>query len=432
MKKLLTIILVACAVGAQAQQQMSLAQAQEYALSNNLTLRNTNLDLEKAKRKVWETAADGMPQIAATGSYQHMLSKLPELDLSGGAGGEAGKVTLGVLNTYTAGGTINQLIFNGSYIVGLQAAKTYRNFAELGVEKSIIEIRASVAQSYYMCLVSSYSHVILQENLGLLEKTVKEMRAMKEQGLIDRTSLDQLEVSYNLLAAQCNSAGRQVKNTRDMLKYIIGMPMSEPIELTDQLESILSEVSADYLNLTDYSQDQHIDTRLAQMDVKVNQLLLKLEKSAYLPTIGAQLGLSHNFTMPEFSFQSATTTYFGASVSLPIFTSGKTHSKVQQARITLNQSKNKEALARQSLDLEFQGASDAFQLAWDNFEVQKRNLKLAARVLEDMKKSITVGMKSSTELIQANNSYLEAVGGMISSELNLLNSKTRIDKILSK
>lgn len=426
MKKLLLLLLAVQPLVLTAQ-QMSLEQAQQYALSNNLTVRNTHIDLEKAKLKIWETTADGLPQLSAGGTYQYQITSIPEIEFQPGQ-----KVALGVANSVNASAALNQLIFNGSYIVGLQAAKVYRNFAELGIEKSIIEIRAAVAQSYYVCLLASETTRILQENLALLGKTLTELRAMKEQGLIDRTSLDQIEVTHNQLLAQYNSANRQIKNSRDVLKYIIGMPMNEPIELTDRLDVIIDEIPSSYLTLESYNQDENIDIKLAVMDVTLENMMLKLAKSAYLPSIGAQLGIQHNFTMPQFSFQNATTAYLGVNLNVPLFTSGKTRSKIQQARLTVEQSKNKEKLARQSLDLNFQQACDAFQLAWDNYNVQQKNVTLAARVLNDMKKSISAGMKSSTELIQSNNSYLDAVRILITSELDLLNSKTNIDKILNK
>ncbi|CDN31226.1 Outer membrane efflux protein precursor [Mucinivorans hirudinis] len=422
----LTFIAVLCTLSSQAQLRLSLTEAQDYAVSNNLTVRNTLIDYDKALSKVWETTAQGLPQLSASGNYQHLLTSIPEINF-----GEQ-KVKLGLANTFNASGALNQLIFNGSYIVGLQSAKAYKDFAKLGVEKATIEIRAAVAQTYYLCLVTAETRAILHENLTLIEKTLGEMQAMKQQGMVDRTSVDQIEVAYNQLFAQLNSVERQVKNTQDMLKNLIGMPLTQPIELGENLVAIVGAVSDDYLSLTDYKQDENIGIKMAAMDVTLSGLLLKLAQSAYLPTIGAQLGLQHNFTMPEFSFQNATTAYVGASVQVPIFTSGQTAAKVKQARMSLQQSKNKEQQARQDLDLSFQQSLDGFQLAWDVYEVQKKNLALASRVLSDMKKSITVGMKSSTELIQANNSYLEAASGMVTAEFNLLKSKIELDKILSK
>lgn len=426
-KTTLTLLLAAITLCSQAQHRLSLTEAQEYAISNNLTVRNTNLDLEKAERKIWETAAEGLPQLSASGTYQLQITKIPELMFQPGQ-----SVKLGLPNTFNASASLTQLIFNGSYLVGLRAAKTYKHFAELGVEKSVIEIRAAVAECYYLALLADESTSILSENLQQIQKTFNELRAMKEQGLIDRTSLDQIEVNYNQVLAQFNASQRQIKNTLDMLKYIIGMPLTEQVELSDDLVTIVQRVSPDYLRLDGYNQNENIDIKMSAMGVTLSELSLSLAKTAYMPTLAAQLGLQHNFTMPEFSFQNATTSYLGVALNVPLFTSGKTRAKVQQAKIELEQSKNKDLLARQELDLAFQSTMSAFQLAWDNYEVQKKNLALASRVLSDMKKSITVGMKSSTELIQANTSYLQAASGMLTSEFELLKAKIDLDKILSR
>lgn len=427
MKNLATVVALTLLTINLKAQTLSLAEAQQYAISNNLTVRNTNIDLQKAKQKIWETTAEGLPQLSAASAYQYQITPIPQIEFSPGQ-----SVSLGVANNFNASAAINQLIFNGSYLVGLQAAKIYRNFAELGVEKSITEIRAAVSQSYYVCLLASETSTILDENLALLGKTLNEMRALREQGFADRTSVDQIEVSYNQLSAQCNSASRQIKNSRDMLKYIIGMPMSEQIVLTDSLSGILDRVSSEYLTIKDYDQDGNIDIKLALMAVTLEGMKLKLAKSAYMPTLGAQVGIQHNFTMPQFSFQNATTSYVGVNLGVPIFTSGRTRSQVKQAQMSVEQSRNSEMLARQSLDLEFQQAQDAFELAWDTYGVHQKNVRLASRVLSDMKRSISVGMKSSTDLIQANNSYLVAVRELVAAEFELLNSKIRLDKILGR
>lgn len=428
MKNLIVLFLLTFSIDVcgQGRTFLSLAEAIDYAMGHNLTLLNAQIDVEKSNKKIWETTASGLPQISLSGQWQHTITDIPEISFMPGQ-----TATLGVRNNLTAGGKLEQLIFNGSYLVGVQSSKLYRSLATLGVEKGEIEIGASVSQAYYVSLLSRESVVIINENIVLLNKTLNEMRKTNAQGFIDRTSVDRIEVAYNQLLAQRNSLDRQVVNSLDLLKYLIGMELSEQVELTDHLTDILSTIPTFYYDLNYYNPDLHIDIRMAEIQVEVSNQIKKLYQSEWLPSLGAQLVYQHNFTLPDFSFQRAANAYLGVGLNVPIFKSGATRAKVNQAKLAIQQSINTEKLKRLELDLEFNNAHSEFQLSWDNFTLQRQNMALAAKVLRDTQISLNQGVSSSNDLVQSNNSYLEAVRSYLSSQLNLLNSKLRLDKVLS-
>lgn len=421
------LLLLPISVFGQSAIPLSLNDAKDYANGHNLTLANAQLDIEKAQKKIWETTASGLPQLSASAQWQYTITDIPTIEMAPGQ-----SISVGVRNNLNASASLDQLIFNGSYIVGLRASKVYKSLATLGAEKGRIEIEAAVSQAYYLALLSDESDKILTQNIDLIEKTLNEMKKMNEQGFVDRTSVDRIEVAYNQLLAQSNSIKRQVKTTRDMIKFLIGMPMENKILLTDNLIDIIEQIPQSYLHLDGFDADVHIDVQLAQTDVKVSELTKKLYQSEWMPSLGAKLMFSHNFIMPQLSFQKASNAYLGVGLNVPIFASGGTKAKVDQAKLALQQSINKELLARQQLDLEFQNANNEFKLSWDNFTLQKQNTALAGKVLNDTKKSLREGVSSSNDLIQANNSYLEAVVSYLQSQLNLLNAKVRLDKVLSK
>ena len=199
----------------------SLEEAKEYALKNSYILKNSNADVLAAKKKVWETTAQGLPQVDASGSYTYML-KIPSAleqfanlgSLIGndeeGEGSENGSTinTDDIRYTATMDIKVTQLIFSGPYLVGLQASKTYRNISELMKTKNTHDVLESVTNSYVLVLVAEENKKILQTTLKNLKLTLQEVKAMYKEGFVEDTEVDQLcswSVCKNCSIRSCRS-----------------------------------------------------------------------------------------------------------------------------------------------------------------------------------------------------------------------------------
>ena len=415
-------------IGIQAQDTLSLSihQSVEYAMSHNLTLRNARLDMDIADKKILETLASGLPQIDGNLNLQHTISEIPTIDFDGQ------KVTLGVKNNVVGTGQLGQLIFSGSYIVGLQASKVYKSLSQVSAEQSEIDVRQNVIQGYYTVLLAVQQTEILRENLSLTESTLKEVRKMYEQGLVEKTSVKQIEVSRNLLQTEYLSASRQCELTLRLLKYTMGMPLETPVRLTDHLDLALAAIPAEYLSDPEFDPKGHVSFRAMEVQTRLAKLQLKLEQSAYLPSIQGSLTYQYNFTLPEFSFVTPQTWMAGATLSIPLFSSGLRKSKVSQMKIALEKAKNNQDLALQGLLLEFEQSHEAFITSYERYNIQKENIATAKEVLDNYHRKYVLGVSTSTELTQANNDYLTVVSSFLSTEIELLNKKVSLDKVLSK
>src|SRR6478609_9183757 len=104
---------------------LSLDQAVSYALEHNYGIVNAGRDIKIAEKQKWETIAMGLPQINAGLDYLHNFELMRQGITGGGVfGGEPGQIitfAFGTDNTMNAHATVNQLLFDGSYIVALQA-----------------------------------------------------------------------------------------------------------------------------------------------------------------------------------------------------------------------------------------------------------------------------------------------------------------------
>ncbi|MGE4567639.1 MAG: TolC family protein [Bacteroidales bacterium] len=427
MRTMITFFLALCTLSfpalAQSVSRLSLTQAQEYAVSHNYLRRNALLDIESANSKVWETTASGLPQISAQMDFRHNVTSLPTIEF-----GDQ-KISTGVKNNLSGNVTLSQLVFSGSYIVGLQASRTYKAISELALEKSDIELSAQTAETYFLVQVANRQYALLSENLTLIEKLLAEARASYQQGLVQGSDVMQLEVNRSLLETECRQASRQASTTLQLLKFVIGMELSDSLILTDPIDALMQTVTPAYLAIERIDPESQIDVKISDIEQKSAQLLLKLKKTEYLPTLSGFVDYQRAFTLPEFAFAKPNTVLAGLSLQMPLFSSGLRNARVRQARNELQKSIHlRDQTVRQTL-LTFTRHHDAFHQSYEAWMSQQQNLRVSRKIFDEYSIRYSEGMASSMELTQANNSYLQAVGALIKAQLDLFNAKVGIDKM---
>jgi len=402
---------------------LTLSQAQEIAMQNSLSIKDASYDLESAKKKIWETTAIGLPQADAKYGFTYNPGSLPMAPF--GKNGEM--IALGEKTTSNITGTVSQLIFSGSYIVGLQASKTYRLIVEQSLAKTQIDTRSAVAQTYYLILLTSQTGEVLKGNLENLNKSLNDTQKMFEKGFTEETSVDQLKIAVNDLNLSLTTVQRQEQVARRLLNFQMGTSMDEPVELSDKLENIVLAINRDKIVETPFVLEKNMDYNISLTNIKAKKLQYRLEQVSYLPTISGFYQYYKNFKEPLLSFSS--TNLVGLNISLPIFSSGQRYSKVQQAKINLSKAENAREQVARALTMEYLQARDDFNTAWEKYLNSKSSLTLSQKVFKDITIKYTNGMASSMDLTQANDKLLQTVNNMYSVEFDLLNAKLRLDKV---
>ncbi len=411
--------------------EISLAEAQKLAIEKNFSHLNAKLDLEIAKKKVWETTATGLPQINAGVDLSIILNELPTLSIPGPPGPDGQptemNIEVGEKANATFSVTASQLVFSGPYIVGLQASKAYKNLSENALAKSEEDIKYNVASAYYTALLLEETKGILDSSVNNLQKLYSDSEAMLKTGFIDQTARDQIKVSLSLLESSNNETSRQVQSAINLLKFHLGIDINSEILLSDELETFTSTLSPTLNQTSSINTDNNTDLRIMANQVELSELQLKLEKSNFLPTISAFATYQRLAKQPVVNFTPEALA--GASLSLPIFSSGMRRSKVQQAKLELLKSTNSFSQVQQSLELEFANAKAQYLTAWDKYQSQKENKDLASRVYKNYQVQYSKGVASQRDVIEANDKYLQAVGNYIGATVELLNAKLMLDKI---
>ncbi len=435
------------------EQSFSLKEAQEFALQHSYAMRNASIDLDLAKKKIWETTAIGLPQVNASIEYSNMLeiptTLLPDFitpsivavneNLFGLSPTQPLPETqffpaqFGTKHNMNIGGTVSQLVFSGEYIVGLQASRTYYDVAKKSQEKSAVDTRELVTQSYYQVLVTREAARITRNQLSTLEKLVYEAKEAEKNGLIEDITLKQMEINLDQLRNGVNSVERGVEVTERLLKFQMGLDVNAPLNLEDSLGSFMPQLNRELIPNGNFSPVNHIDYKLFETQEKLQYLGLRREQSTYLPTLAAFYTYQKNAMRSEFDiFEGGKdwypTSIVGLNLSIPIFSSGMRYFKVQQAKLNLLKMRTTKEQIGQGLILAAETARLTYNNAVETYLTDSRNKELSSSIYEKSLKKFREGLITSTELTTIQNQYLSSLNSYYGSVYKLLEAKIKYDK----
>ena len=442
MKKSLIItltLLISVVSTAQQSISLSLDQAIDYALKNSYTALNANRDINAAKLKKWETTTIGLPQVSATIDYQNWIKQQVSLipaEFFGGVEGEFAEVAFGTKQNMTATATLNQLIFDGSYIVGLQSAKVYLQISENAKEKTELGIREAVINAYGNVLMSEESVEILQNNLASLQKTLNETTEIYKNGLNEEEDVEQLKITLASVKSNLSRTKKLNKIAYQMLNITLGIDINTNLILTNKLSELAQESSVFNFNSENFNIEDHIDYKIAKNTEKSNELLVKLEQSKALPTLSSFINFGYSGFGQDFNFLKSEQKWFdssmlGVSLNVPIFSSFARNSRTQQAKIELDKAKTDLTQIQQNLLLKLASAKTDYNYNIEELETSKQNLALAKRIENKQQIKFFEGISSSFELAEAQRQLYQMQQNYLQAMLNVIASKATLDNALN-
>ncbi len=412
----------------------TLEQAISFALDSNYTAINARRDIAIAIKKKWETTASGLPQLDANITYLNNLKQpvtlIPD-DITGGDPGSFVPVTFGTKENALAVATLNQLIFDGSYLVGLQAAKTFLNYSENSEEKVQLEVRRGVINAYGSVLLSEELISIFELNKTNLEKNLIETRAIYENGFIEEESVEQLEITMLNIITQLKNSRRTLVIAQQMLNLAIGIDVASDVLLLDTLDDLTQKnINIGFLEETINIED-NIDFKIAYNLTEQRVLEIKLEKSFTIPNLTAFVNYGTQANSEKFSFLQGDQKWFqystlGVSMNIPIISSGLKSARTQQAKIALDKAETNLTETYQRVLLEINTSKNNYWFAIENYNDTKKNLELSERVEKKNQIKFIEGLATSfdlrlaqIQLYSAQQSYFEAMLRVITTKADL-------------
>ncbi len=460
MKNLIVIILLSVLtlfnLSSVGQEGLTLEQAQTYGVQNAYSVQSALLDLKKVEQQVKETTAIGLPQINAEGSFQNFIDipvqVIPDFISPTVFGtliqtgvlpsdtdqpeAEFVEAQFGTEFTASFGLTATQLLYDGSYLIGLKAVRGVRELTSVQIEKSEEEIKVQIADSYHLCLAAEENVKILEESFGVLDKTLSDTKVLYENGFVEQQDVEQLELSIKGLNNQIQNAKNQRTIAYELLKFQMGLPQETDITLTSDIETLVNNAVTSGLTNSDFSVEQDVDYRLALNNRNLQELQVKNQKAAYQPSLAAFFNYQTNAQRNEFNFFESgqewfPTTVWGLNLNIPIFSSGMRKSRVQQAKIEIERADLFIKQAKEGAAMEIKSTRNDMTFAIDNYQTSLESRDLSKRIYDKTQIKYNEGISSSFELTQAKNQYLETQGQYVSAVLNLLNSANALNKALN-
>lgn len=425
---------------AQAQQTFSLKEAVAYAVKNHTNVKNAQIDVQSAAARVQEIKAVGLPQVNGSIGYTNNLIIqrvfIPARTFDPNAKeGDVIAAEFGVRNSGNAGVSLSQLLFDGSYLLGLKAADVYKELSQKTLVQTKQQVAENVIKAYYSILVNEERLKLLDLNIGRLDSTFKQTQAMNQQGFVEKLDVQRLEVQRNNLAIEVKNVARLQELGYLFLKFQMGLRQDEAIRLTDKMADVdlnafvpESQTPFTYADRIEYSILQTQD-RLAQLDARNI-------KAGYLPRVLLTGSYGFSTGRPAFTdlitkpwFDAAT---IGFSIQVPIFDGFAKKYKLVQSENTLRKLKESKSYLESSIDLQIQQGQITLKNAYETLQEQKLNMELAKEVVRVSKIKYEQGVGSNIELINAEIAYKEAQTNYFTTLYNVLVAKVDLDKAKGK
>ena len=436
-KTVVLFSMLCCAFMGQAQEKFTLASAQEYALDHAYGVQIAELEIQRARQIYLQNLAIGLPQASASGQYIYNV-ELGALVTDFNGDGVLDELVFGTDYQAQGGLVVNQLIFDGSYVVALMAAKVLKESAEIGMEQSQAELKREVAKAYHLALLSEESVAVLKANKGYLADLASEMQKMNEAGLVSKTDADQMMLNYNNIDNALRYSEGQAQVAKMLLKLQMGFPVQQELLLGDKMEDlVVNAAAASTLTTIGFDPTKSVDYLGMANQVEGAKLQVLNKQLAYLPSIGVSYQNNIQYMSSEANiFGNAAvdipSSLVAGSISVPLFSSGNGRAQVQEAKIQRAQAMIGLQQLEEGLIMQHGALVNEFHQGIANFLAQKENVALAQRIRDQRRKEYDAGLASSMELTQTETQYQEALQAMFMAAQNALDKKSELEYLMTK
>lgn len=455
MKTRLIIVLCFFALGAQAQSSYSVQDCIDYALKNQASIAKQKLEEDIQKEVNKEVTALTRPQISATGSFQYLFV-VPKQRSDAGAFSFGDALSYYVIDSarlaanppaptpeynefqfglpLSVGATVQvqQILFDPSIVVGLEARASLNKLAKLNTKRSEEELKINISKAYYNCVIANKRKDLLSENILLISKMETMTQKLYDAGFAEKIDVMRLTVQKNNLLTEKTKIDNLIEVSYYLLKFQMGMPLSNGISLRDRLNN--ESIKGDLLlsNATDYN--QRTEMQLLKTGIELNQLDYKRYNKSWLPTVAGIGSFGYNtqtkrlkevFTLPYFP-----TGAIGLSVNMPIYGGGQRKAKMRQAELKIQQNEFDIKNFRQVMDFEVSNARTALRNSILSLDNQKANITLAEKVYDIAQKKYKEGLGTNIEIIQAQTSLKESQTNYFNSLYDAMIAKIDLRKAL--
>ena len=400
---------------------LSLAEAQDYAVETNRSLRNASLAVQKAYAQRWQTIASMLPQVDMSWSFTSMLGY--EMNFGGMPIAMNDNGTLGV--TASVG-------INGQAIVGALLNNVAIDMQKLNLQQSEDNLRANIKTSYASVLVLQNVVKLLESSLANIERMAEMTQRSVDVGAAEQTTADLIQVRVNTLKNNINANLRSTQLALNALKVLLDVPANTELVLTSTLEDFLSAEAVLKLLGNDFILENNLNYQLLEKNVELAKKNVHMAGWAYGPTVAL-------------AYQYSEKSYFGKSeglnmtppnavslnISMPLWSSGKRAAGVVEKKIALEEARNTFAETANNLGIQNEQLRYNLQNGYETYMNEKDNMEVTQRVFESTTNKFNQGAASNLDLVNASNDLITAQSSYVQAVLTLVNAQVELEKFLN-
>jgi outer membrane protein len=390
---------------------LSLEEALAMATANNVALKNAMLDIDYANTQVDEIKAQGLPQISGSSSFAHTY-QIPTQVIPGEFVGQPGTfipVQFGVPFNINAGLAVKQLLFDGTFFLGLKAASEFVNISKLSASSSEIDVKEGVVKAYYMALISEQNIGQLEASLVNINKVKAETQAMYDAGFAEKLDVDRITLSASNLELTTSKLQNQTKLAKQLLLNSIGIDINQEVVLT----STLPDENALALAETTFDPNKRIEMKILDQQQALNELNLKRYKMGYIPNLYGNFSYGTSTFASDGNFGDLGNDWYAngsysIGLSVPIFDGFYKKAKTDQVKIDIAKTENTKKQVALGMNLQVDRAKTNYANALKSLEIQKKSQALAESIYNTTSIKFNEGIGSSFEMITAESDLTQA------------------------
>ena len=435
--------------------RLSLDEAQRYALEHNASMQNADLDVKKAELERWKTLSSMLPQVRTGFDYQNMcgytmnfgggrsmMSMIPDTILVGGvpvpitipgaeetSSTESGGIAMNPNGTFSVTASI---ALTGAQIVGTLLQDISMQMTDINRQQTAQQTRSNVKNIYVSILVMQQTVGLLDSSLANLERLAATAQASVDVGAAEQVDADKLQVQVASMKSSINSSKRSLQALRNSMLLQLGADVDADFELTTPVDQILSVDNATQLLGRGFDLTKNYNYQLLEQSENLARRNVTMAYMDFTPTLSAyyQYSAKTYFGRDE-GFNMTPPNMVGASLTLPLFTSGTRTANVKSAKIALQESVNSRRQAENGLRVQYNQLCYDLASALETYDIQSRNLDVTRRVFDNLTEKYRYGRASSLEVTNASTDIISAQSSYIQAVMSVISAQTALEDLIN-
>jgi outer membrane protein TolC len=416
---------------------LSLDEAIEFGIENNRSLKNAEREIQMAFKERWKTIAIGLPNIKLDLNYLNNIelpTSLIPAEFFGGNKGEFAEIQFGTEQSAIGSVRMEQVLFDGSWLVGLEYSKIYLATSENFYEKTLLQVRESIVKLYSLIVTLNEGIILLENNLENFRKDLYEITELYKNGFEEIENVEQIKITLAQAELSLLQTKKTQENQLNLLKLVLGIDLEDEIILTTSINNFIGENIVFSNSLEEFSTSENIDVKISQNAFDTKRIEYKLEKSKQLPKLSGFLSGTYTGYNNEFDFLNKSQNWFGSSVvginlEVPLFNANSLNVSSQKAKIAMEKAKTSLEEQSDKIEAEVKDKLNQYELAVNSLNINQENMMLSMSIEEKNSIKFFEGIVSSFELRQAQLQLLDSQQKYLNSVLDIISVKAELETL---